>query len=640
MHGICVVCKKELYDKHKDKNLCHKCNAHYNRVILNIKKITFTPSFWARFKTYHEKIKNKSNIDLKCQKCDKVFTCVYTLNRHFRTKHETSTSASGSTLERPRRKVHLDEKTCESAVTPSISFSTSNFCDSKGLDENFPEIYPCKGCSELFYSQSQLQAHSSQTCSTKNQCPKCDRLFTPRKLENHLISRHSLEPKVVQPLILKNQKEPLDESEIMNLMAGAPKQKYFGDAEIAPVKDTGDYREYKLPHGWKKVGHRRINAKNSKSWDFYVISPCGKKFRSTIELKKYLLDNPHIKCDRYVTNTNRPRDLSSYVEKTFLKSPSKISPIYKDSDSVDQTFKCHLCNFELPSLKRLQLHMARIHSHVKTQVLFKSGEDLNVSKFQLKAHAKVCTLKECSKCDQWKKLISPPVIKLNKLAIPPGQMSFTNIENIVPNLQKSSTELCDSTNKHLNVDTEASLNSTQTAATTKEKKEYSLPYGWKKMGNKRKNGDNWDFYVICPSGKRFRSNVEINRYLDANPDIKCDRNVTNTNRSAEGEPMRKSMKLFDSKAIDSSEAEETSDAGNDYIFKCQKCPKVLNSALDLKSHFEKMHGDTNRRFSNRKFDEKLGNFEDLPEASLYRCLNCPYRTNVPEEMISHHIDNH
>jgi hypothetical protein len=210
----------------------------------------------------------------------------------------------------------------------------------------------------------------------------------------------------------------------------------------------------------------------------------------------------------------------------------------------------------------------------------------------------------------------------------------------VPNLQKSPTELCNSTNKHLNVDTEASLNSTQTASTTKEKKEYSLPYGWKKMGNKRKNGDNWDFYVICPSGKRFRSNVEINKYLDANPDIKCDRNVTNTNRSAEGEPIRKSTKLFDSKAIDSSEAEETSDTGNDYIFKCQKCPKVLNSALDLKSHFEKMHDDTNRRFSNRQFDEKLGNFEDLPEASLYRCLNCPYRTNVPEEMISHHIDNH
>ena len=62
--------------------------------------------------------------------------------------------------------------------------------------------------------------------------------------------------------------------------------------------------------------------------------------------------------------------------------------------------------------------------------------------------------------------------------------------------------------------------------------EYSLPYGWKKKGHKRQNqeGDKirWDFHVICPNGKKFRSNVEINRYLEANPEVKCDRNITNT----------------------------------------------------------------------------------------------------------------
>ena len=34
--------------------------------------------------------------------------------------------------------------------------------------------------------------------------------------------------------------------------------------------------------------------------------------------------------------------------------------------------------------------------------------------------------------------------------------------------------------------------------------------------------------MICPKGKKLRSNVEIIRYLDANPYVKCDRNVTNT----------------------------------------------------------------------------------------------------------------
>ena len=72
--------------------------------------------------------------------------------------------------------------------------------------------------------------------------------------------------------------------------------------------------------------------------------------------------------------------------------------------------------------------------------------------------------------------------------------------------------------------------------------EYSLPYGWKKKGHKRQNqeGDKnrWDFYVISPAGKKLRSNVEINRYLEANPEVKCDRNITNTKfiNSSKGVP--------------------------------------------------------------------------------------------------------
>jgi len=312
-------------------------------------------------------------------------------------------------------------------------------------------------------------------------------------------------------------------------------------------------------------------------WDyFYVFSPDGKQLRSNVEIDRYLDANPEVKCDRNITNTK----------------------------------------------------IINLSKRVANELSISEGEN-DVEKTKIYCNTS-------------------------------SKKSKSNNKSALGDPKRKST------NKHLNEDTEKSLDVTETAVTTK-KKEYSLPYGWKKMGNKRKSGDNWDFYVTCPSGKRFRSNVEINRYLDANPDIKCDRNVTNTNRSAEGEPKQKSMKLSDSKVIDSSEAEETSDAGNDYIFKCQKCPKVLNSALDLKSHFEKMHddtrvcknpkisetrpepenrgisgfgSDTNRRFSSRQFDEKLSNFEDLPEAALYRCLNCPYRTNVPEEMISHHIDNH
>ena len=61
-------------------------------------------------------------------------------------------------------------------------------------------------------------------------------------------------------------------------------------------------------------------------------------------------------------------------------------------------------------------------------------------------------------------------------------------------------------------------------------KEYLLPYDWKKVCLKRKNSDRWDFHVLSPHGKKLRSNIEIRKYLEVNPDIKCDRNVTNTSK--------------------------------------------------------------------------------------------------------------
>ena len=61
--------------------------------------------------------------------------------------------------------------------------------------------------------------------------------------------------------------------------------------------------------------------------------------------------------------------------------------------------------------------------------------------------------------------------------------------------------------------------------------EYSLPYGWKKIGHRRAGDqDRWDFYITTPDGKKLRSNPEIDKYLEKNPNVGCDRRVTNTSR--------------------------------------------------------------------------------------------------------------
>ena len=71
-------------------------------------------------------------------------------------------------------------------------------------------------------------------------------------------------------------------------------------------------REYSLPYDWKKLACRRgASSQGNKTWDIYIIAPCGKKLRSNPEIEKYLSENPDVEVDRDVTNTSKPSDLIS-----------------------------------------------------------------------------------------------------------------------------------------------------------------------------------------------------------------------------------------------------------------------------------------------------------------------------------------
>jgi hypothetical protein len=58
--------------------------------------------------------------------------------------------------------------------------------------------------------------------------------------------------------------------------------------------------------------------------------------------------------------------------------------------------------------------------------------------------------------------------------------------------------------------------------------EFQLPHGWKKFGHKRQTSDHWDFYLFSSDNQKFRSYPEVERYLENNPNVKCDLSVTNT----------------------------------------------------------------------------------------------------------------
>ena len=97
------------------------------------------------------------------------------------------------------------------------------------------------------------------------------------------------------------------------------------------TQENDSYREYCLPFGWKKTGYLR---QNGKTWDFFVFSPNGKKFRSTVEVNRYLDQNPDVQCDRSVTNTLKPSDLTS------PKSNGMVHNCRKDNSFVIYTLCC------------------------------------------------------------------------------------------------------------------------------------------------------------------------------------------------------------------------------------------------------------------------------------------------------------
>ena len=76
--------------------------------------------------------------------------------------------------------------------------------------------------------------------------------------------------------------------------------------KVILLKRTPNYMEFTLPHGWKKIGHKRQGLDR---WDFHLFNSGNKKFRSNVEVERYLKNNPNEKCDLSVTNTNFPSTL-------------------------------------------------------------------------------------------------------------------------------------------------------------------------------------------------------------------------------------------------------------------------------------------------------------------------------------------
>ena len=132
-----------------------------------------------------------------------------------------------------------------------------------------------------------------------------------------------------------------------------------GDGKIMLIQEKDGYREYSLPFGWQKIGRRRLNQKD---WDFYIISPEGKKFRSTIGVHKYLDMHPEIKCDRNVTNTQLHENaFICPIRKKSSTSKSKLSDHISEVHEGKKQ-KCKFCD-QMITKNNMSRHVKRNHQN-------------------------------------------------------------------------------------------------------------------------------------------------------------------------------------------------------------------------------------------------------------------------------------
>jgi hypothetical protein len=135
-----------------------------------------------------------------------------------------------------------------------------------------------------------------------------------------------------------------------------------GHPTIIIKEEREDYREYILPHGWRKVGKKRPNLSKTgeKTWDFYVFSPDGKKFRSTTEVTKFLDSNPGIKCDREVTNTSQSWSQKTPAKKTGILKETKLKSSTAQKTPAKKTGMLKEIKLEFSPEKRKEYHQGSL----------------------------------------------------------------------------------------------------------------------------------------------------------------------------------------------------------------------------------------------------------------------------------------
>ena len=121
-----------------------------------------------------------------------------------------------------------------------------------------------------------------------------------------------------------------------------------------------------------------------------------------------------------------------------------------------------------------------------------------------------------------------PILRLPKIELFPNEISIENDKESTASIGSNDEVIFYTDESH-----------PQPSKVEENRREYDLPFGWKKVAYKLKGSDGqWSIKIRSPNEKTFHSNKEIQNFVEKHPEIKYDSKLTNTSRPPD---LRKKM---------------------------------------------------------------------------------------------------
>ena len=304
----------------------------------------------------------KCSIQFKCPKCDFSSTSANSLTQHIKTTHpvvEDFDLITVNDLSMVKKEQELSENVWSCQYCDETFYDKVELKKHKNSAHQLTEIiYPLaygwkKNCQKRRNNASKdwnvyvtsPDGEMLQSCAeieeylSWNPQVKCDKNVTntdqPRNLENISNTRNI----ATETCTSDNSRKLTEHLKKMSKHVWSCiycDETFFEIVELNKhKKSTHQLTEiiYPLTYGWKKVCHKRRNN-FSKDWNVYVTSPDGKMLQSCDEIDKYLDENPEVKCDKNVTNTDQPSNSENISDTKYTATKSCTSD---DSEKLTES---------------------------------------------------------------------------------------------------------------------------------------------------------------------------------------------------------------------------------------------------------------------------------------------------------------